>query len=427
MFSKLLFKIGQQYRNPSLQQWLFFLKTSEKWTLGELEAYQLKKMQEIIAVAYAESTYYKKSFDSAGIHPSEIVSLEDFKKIPIITKKELIQHNIEIHTKHTFKKVFHANTSGTSGESLKFRREEKADSFNRAAIFRGYSWFHVHPWERNGYFWGFNFEGISKWKTSILDSLQNRFRLFSYEENVVLSFTKKLSNASYLHGYSSMIYETAKLINSQNLKKPLKLKMVKGTSEKIYEAYQDEVKKAYGVKIISEYGAAETGIIAFECVHGNMHVNMEGVLVEEIENEIVVTNLQMQSFPIIRYRLGDYIKLAPKDKKCACGMQHQIIEEVTGRIGELVYGIQNTYPSLYFYYIFKNLATKHSLFLMYQVIQHEKGSLQFLIEQTLDAAEITLLENEITNYFKNDIIFEIQHSQMIVEKDRKLKSFVSNI
>ena len=42
------------------------------------------------------------------------------------------------------------------------------------------------------------------------------------------------------------------------------IKMVKGTSEKIYESYQEEIQKAYGCRIISEYGATESGIIAFE-------------------------------------------------------------------------------------------------------------------------------------------------------------------
>ncbi|MFK5957308.1 MAG: phenylacetate--CoA ligase family protein, partial [Lutibacter sp.] len=261
----------------------------------------------------------------------------------------------------------------------------------------------------------------------ILDKLQNRFRLFSYEHNSVKYFIKKLSKATYLHGYSSMIYETAKLINEQNLKKPFNLKMVKGTSEKIIEAYQSEVKKAYGVTMISEYGAAETGIIAFECPSGNMHINMEGVIVEDIDNEIVVTNLQMKSFPIIRYKLGDYIKLAPKTKVCECGMQHQILEEVTGRIGNTVYGINYKYPSLYFYYIFKNLVTKQDLKLNYQVVQNEKGELVFLIEQLINNTELEFLKKEIRVYFKNDIIVTIKIGQKINSEKQKLKSFISNI
>ena len=424
---KEIFKIGQRLRNPSLTTWFHFLKASEKWSLDSLEAYQLKKLQELVALAYANSPYYKNIFDILGLKPADIQSLSDLTKLPVTTKSDLLIYNKEIHTNLAFNKLFQANTSGTSGESLKFYREESADSFNRASIYRGYSWYKVKPWERNGYFWGYNFSERTVLKIRLLDSLQNRFRIFNYRKESIDFFIKKLKNAKYLHGYSSMVYETAKMTNKLNLEKPASLKMVKGTSEKIFEAYQEEIQKAFGQRMISEYGAAETGIIAYECPKGKMHLNMEGVIVEEIDHEIVVTNLQMQAFPVIRYQLGDYIRLAPKTATCECGMQHLIIEEVTGRIGQPVYGKYNTYPSLYFYYIFKNLATKQGLLLTYQVVQEEKGKLIFLIEQPLESKQLNCLQNEIAVYFKEDMEFKIDHTQNLTAPNKKLKSFISNI
>ena len=61
-------------------------------------------------------------------------------------------------------------------------------------------------------------------KTLVLDSLQHRFRIFSYQKKAFHHFVKKLETATYIHGYSSMIYQTAKLINEQKLQKPKKLK-----------------------------------------------------------------------------------------------------------------------------------------------------------------------------------------------------------
>ena len=202
--------------------------------------------------------------------------------------------------------------------------------------------------------------------------------------------------------------------------------MVKGTSEKIYESYQEEIKNAFGQKMISEYGAAETGIIAFECTKGNMHINMEGVIVEVENDEIIVTNLQMNSFPIIRYKLGDYVELAPRDKVCKCGLKHLIIEEVTGRIGTIVYGDKFTYPSLYFYYIFKNLAKKN-LLLTYQIIQNKKGHLNFYIEENLTSNQNSLLEKEIERYFKKDMSVIIKSNFEFKISEEKYKSFISNI
>ncbi|ARV05516.1 capsule biosynthesis protein CapK [Polaribacter sp. SA4-10] len=427
MFHKLIYLIGQKYRNPSLGKIYKFLKISENWSLNRLEDYQLKKLKEILKTANSNSPFYKKKFTELNIDINTIKKLSDIKLIPILTKEELITNSTGIHTKIQHKKKFSATTSGTSGQSLKFFREESADSFNRAAIQRGYSWYTINPWDRNGYFWGFDFSFISKIKNNFLDSLQNRFRIFSFEEKSLKRFIKKTQKAKYIHGYSSMIYQAAVVLNKLDLPKPKNIKMVKGTSEKIFDSYQNEIKKAFGVKIVGEYGATESGIIAFECKEGNMHINMEGVLVEEIDNEILVTNLQMTSFPIIRYKLGDYVSLAPRNKKCLCGKAHLIIDEVTGRVGERVYGFKNMYPSLYFYYIFKNLSKNEKLYLNYQVVQDEKGILIFLIEQELAPNNEEKLKSEIDNYFNLDVSYTIKPNSKLITSKGKLKNFISTI
>lgn len=423
MIFKLIYKLGQKIRNPSLNKYYLFLKETENWTLEALETYQLKKINTLLAHATKHSIYYKLNF-----RKNTIISLKELEQYPVLTKEILLKNSKDIHTTKKQKNNIIATTSGTSGTSLKFLRNEEADSFNRASSLRGYSWYNVKPWERNGYFWGLNFSKTEKIKTYILDFLQNRYRIFTYKENDIKKFSKKTLKATYIHGYSSMIYQSALLINKLNLPKPQGLKLVKGTSEKVLDSYQKEIQKAFGIKMVNEYGATETGIIAFECPKGKMHINMEGVYVEEINNEILVTNLQMTSFPIIRYKLGDYIKLAPKDKKCTCGLNHRIIEEVTGRIGGNILGKSESYPNLYIYYIFKNLSKKYQIDLNYQVVQNKKGYLEFLIENQLKNKEQEYLELEIMSYFANDIDYLIKdNASFILSKKGKLKNFISNL
>ena len=429
MLYKLIYKIGQRLRNPSLNEIYNNLKASEKFTLKELEGYQSKKTLELVKFANENSPFYQDLWRKNHVDINNIKSLKDFSQLPIITKRDLLKNRDQITiSQNIFKKTFKVTTSGSTGESLEFYREEFSDSFNRASVLRGYSWFGIQVWNRNGYFWGFNFSNFNRIKSQFLDKLQNRFRLFSYKTDDLQKFLKKLKKAKYLHGYSSMIYQIAKMINQEKIEKPLNLKMIKGTSEKIYQHYQEEVSKAFGLKIISEYGAAETGIIAFECPHGKMHLNMEGVLVEEIDNEIIVTNLQLKNFPIIRYKLGDYIKLAQKETECKCGMKHLILEEVTGRIGNTIYGKKNVYPSLYLYYIFKNLSSKNNILINHQVLQNIKGELIFRISEKLHGKELKLLNQEIRKYFSDDIKFTILESQNIFsDKKEKLKNFISSI
>ncbi|SFU62140.1 phenylacetate-CoA ligase [Pustulibacterium marinum] len=422
--AKFIYELGERLRNPSLRSHYAFLKKSEHWSVSDLEAYQLSKLKELISHCIDTVPYYQNIFIQSGISESSIETLDDLKKIPVLSKNQLLENVSQIHSTKSYPKEFLASTSGTTGDSLKFQREESADSFNRASIMRGYSWYGVKPWDRNGYFWGFNFDWKARLKTKLLDALQNRFRLFSYSPENLKDFSKKLRSATYVHGYSSMIYQTAKLIEERSLEPPKNLKMVKGTSEKIYDSYRDVVKRVFGVPIISEYGATESGIIAFECPHGNMHVNMEGVIVECVDHRILVTNLQLFKFPIIRYELGDYIELATKNETCSCGMKHQILKEVTGRIGETIRGFKSEYPSLYFYYIFKNLASKHDVKLTYYVEQREVGKLDFFIEEKLASSHQNLLKKEISKYFLKDIDYTINRGKKS-SKNGKSKSFKS--
>ena len=105
MWSKLIYKIGERYRNPSIKPWFKFLKQSESWTLQELEDYQLNRLKLVVEKAYSESRFYKALFDKNKIHPSQIKSLNDLKKIPIIDKTTIINNTKHIHTNLTQVKV----------------------------------------------------------------------------------------------------------------------------------------------------------------------------------------------------------------------------------------------------------------------------------------------------------------------------------
>lgn len=424
MINKMIFKLGCRIRNDMISKKFKELKRTEKMSIEELEKIQLEKLKSLLEFASKNSTYYKKKFEEENFKVENIITLNDLPKVPLLEKNELKKYSKDIQIKKGFKKLFFSETSGSTGEPLVFYRNDEWDAGHRAAIYRGYSWYNVYPWERNGYLWGYNISKLKSLKVKLLDFLQNRTRIFSYSKKNIKKFAKTTLKMKYIEGYSSVIYEISKEINQKNLRVNKNIKMIKGTSEKIYESYQIEVEKAFGKKMISEYGAAEAGIIAFECPYGNMHITMENIIVEEIDGEIVVTNLLSKSFPIIRYKLGDSIILN-KNIKCKCGMNHYVIQDVLGRVGQKVVGFNEIYPSLTFYYIFKNLAVDCKIILNYQVEQRVKGELKFYIEQKLDKREKEKLEKEIKKYFGNDIKFTVEDEVDIKSRDKKQKDFIS--
>ena len=426
MINEFIYRAGILAHNHKINDTYAFLKQSEKWDLNALEEYQFKKLTDLLHHAYKYSSYYRDKFDAAKVRLGDIRTLDDIRRIPATTKDELLKNVGGIQIRNGSERLYYSETSGSSGTPLVFYKNQDWDAWHRASVYRGYSWYGVEPWERNGYLWGYNIALKRRLKIRLLDALQNRFRLFSYKDDEIDAFVHKMRDAAFLSGYSSMVYEIAKRINERGLNKKFNLKMVKGTSEKIYDSYRVEVERAFNRKLTSEYGAAEAGIIAFECPMGNMHMNMETVIVEEEDHEIIVTNLVSRSFPIIRYKLGDYVEL-DLDTRCPCGMAHRIVKEVTGRVGKVIYGKKEKYPSLTLYYVFKNLAMEHQLVLNYKATQSVKGQLHVGIENELKIGEKDLLIQEFEKYFKDDISLDIDDQANFRTFSYKKVDFVSKI
>jgi phenylacetate-CoA ligase len=416
-----------QWRNPKILTHLRFLEQSQHWSRDELANRQLVLLKELVAIAYHRAPHYREKLDEAGVGPQAIRHLDDIGKLPILEKQELLQavDRIQIRDRAA-RKLFYSETSGSTGTPLVFYRDDDWDAWHNASVMRGYSWYGVHPSDRNGYLWGFNYSAAKRLKTNALDALQNRFRMFSYDDREIERFVRQLRRAKYLGGYSSMIYEVAKAINRNPRIEPLtNLQMIRGTSEKIFENYQAEAMQAFGRRIISEYGAAESGIIAFECPHGSMHVNLETCIVETVDQQILVTNLVSRSFPIIRYRLGDLVDY-DGSSGCACGMAHPIIREVTGRIGQVIRGKTSSFPSLTLYYVFKNLAQR-SIVLNYMATQDRAGKMELKIEQPIDPRERSCLEHELQKYFGHELEIDIADGVSLRSRNRKRRDFVSSI
>jgi phenylacetate-CoA ligase len=67
----------------------FPLEPIEKASVDELRALQLKRLQSTLQHAYANSPVYRRKFDDAGVHPSQVRTLADLAKFPFTTKADL--------------------------------------------------------------------------------------------------------------------------------------------------------------------------------------------------------------------------------------------------------------------------------------------------------------------------------------------------
>jgi phenylacetate-CoA ligase len=86
----------------------------------------LPRLQAQLAYAYEESPFYRRKWDAAGVRPEDIRSLEDFEKMPCVTKEELRRDQSEYPpfgsnlcvTPRELARV--QGTSGTTGKPTAF-------------------------------------------------------------------------------------------------------------------------------------------------------------------------------------------------------------------------------------------------------------------------------------------------------------------
>ena len=113
------------YVPPSESRYWF--PRRETMPAGEREAAILERLQAVCDYAYARAPFYRRKWDEAGFHPSQLKSLEDFEdKVPVIQKKDLREAQTRVPPFGDYLcvpegDVFHVHgTSGTTGRPTAF-------------------------------------------------------------------------------------------------------------------------------------------------------------------------------------------------------------------------------------------------------------------------------------------------------------------
>lgn len=127
--------------------------------------------------------------------------------------------------------------------------------------------------------------------------------------------------------------------------KPPSLEEITFISEPLAPALEARLNTEWRIRVSEIYSANEMGTIAFRCAkYGNLHVQSEAMLVEIVDEagnpcgsgeagQVVVTPLHNLATPLIRYEIGDY---ATMGEPCACGRGLPVIQQVLGRVRNLV-------------------------------------------------------------------------------------------
>lgn len=298
----------------------------------EVQKYQLSKIVQLIDYAYKHCSAYHRSMQDNGLLPGDIRRLADLKKLPVLTKKDIIEKgNGYVSDKHF--RLIKQCSSGTSGKSIVFYNDKLF--YRRMYMFqlRSLMWTGVKPGHKGLWLWRGEQE-INKYKHPVEKMkwwAKRRVlvgaRLFSEGSMQRISISIKKHKPDFLVGYCSLLRAFSEWVLEKGINIP-KLKAVISTGETLRGQDSSIIQKAFSARVFNDYGSREFHHIGFSCSLGHLHIledvnYLEFHPVSDNIYRVIGTALHNYSMPLIRYDLGDFVV---REKSPGCNIGFRIIK-----------------------------------------------------------------------------------------------------
>ncbi len=370
----------------------------DKWSRQEIEAYQKNKFN--ILKGYAcKSEIYKNCKEW------------DFKDFPKYSKDDYKLNHEKFRT--NFRKPYRIeSTSGSTGVPRKIVVSKEMIQAKRVSHLKMLKWFGVKREDFELYIGGMT----KNLKMKIYYKLKNKYFLSSYNINreKALEYIKILNKKKprILFSYPYALNMVLNYIDDPDIKlhQP---KVIYTGAENLYPDIEKQIRKHFPESaLVNEYWSTE-GNIGVACPEGNMHVDEDTVIVE-VDNtdnngvgDLLITNLYSYDSPIIRYRIGDRIKLS--DKFCKCGRKTKIIEKIEGR--DIDYFMLKDGRKIAFTENSIQIAGFCDNILAYQVI-HKKLTDEVLFKYIIKDKSKPVMKESISNYFLENLKLNISFQEV---------------
>ena len=317
----------------------------------ELENFQWNKLRKILINAQRDVPYYRSLFKNHGVRAEKIQAPDDLKKIPVLLKRDIRKHPNElISGKFKKRDLKKTSTSGSTGQNIFFYQDKQCRANFLGNILRNQRWIGVDVGEAEVMIWGsaFDLKAADKLSGKIKSYFANMHYISAYGLNNAsiephIDYLRKI-NPPLITGYASALYVFANYLLENGIQ-DIRPRGVISSAEMLYDPQRERIEKAFGCKVFNRYGSREFATIAHECECGNSHITMERVYVEVaseedrrwgvVPGELIVTDLDNNGMPMIRYNIGDMGVLEDANS-CRCGRGLCLLKEVTGRTFDVI-------------------------------------------------------------------------------------------
>ena len=315
----------------------------------QLEQLQVKKLKKTIEIAL-KSDLYGKRLGELGLTPDDFNSVSDIRKIPFTTKADLrdnypfglvggnMDNAVRIHS-----------SSGTTGHpTVVAYSQHDIDSWanmvardmymvgcRNSDFFQNSSGYGMFT---GGL--GFQYGAGRLGATTIPAAAGNSKRQIMFIKDF---------GTTCLHAIPSYAIRLAEVFRDEGVDpKSTKLRTLFIGAEPHTDEQRRRIERLLGVKAYNSFGMTEMNGpgVAFECKYQNgMHIWEDNYIVEIVDpdtlepvpdgqmGEMVLTTLDRDMMPILRYRTRDLTRIITGE--CPCGRTHRRIDRIKGRTDDM--------------------------------------------------------------------------------------------
>lgn len=327
-------------RSGSYRSWYEMCESMSSCGVDDWGRYQERQLKEFLSYAVERSPYYA---DCNPVH-----GLQGF---PILEKKNVITEFERIRTIPDSKGLI-SYTGGTTGASMKviYTVSDMQQRFATLDWFRALSGWKLG--RRTAWFSGKGIVRDSDISRGICyrDDWLTRTRFFStfhvHERNFDV-YWKALVDFSpeYIVGFPSSIAEILTIARERGLVYPHRVIAVFPTAETVIPRFRELFRDVLGADTKDQYASSEGAPFIVECSAGRLHMLPYTGVVEVVddqglparEGEMLVTSFHTHGTPLIRYRIGDRVSLAPEGDFCSCGWTFPLVDRIEGRNADFVW------------------------------------------------------------------------------------------
>ncbi|MCD4675096.1 MAG: hypothetical protein K8S18_03760 [Desulfobacula sp.] len=391
--------------------------TKQYLPTDKLKEIQANRLKEMLLYSYNNVPYYTHVLEEVKVVVDGNIKLDNFSKIPILTKDIIREHFDDLKCKDLDKRKWYLNTSGGStGEPVKFIQDDVSwDSV------MGCSWFFStfagkYPGDKEIKLWGSErdiLKGSIGINAKLKNMVFNRILLNSFKmsEDDMMQYVDVINKNKpiLIEAYVQSIYELSKFIKKNNLK----VHSPKGVITSAGTLYPDQkklIEDVFNITVYNRYGSREVGGMACSCekdegLHLNIFDHYIEILNDDLEpckpgevGQVYVTTLNNYVMPLIRYQIGD-MAVPAENEQCSCGRGLPLIKKIEGRVicvfktkeGKIV-------PGEFFIHFIGVVFNKGSIS-KFQVIQEDYDSIKIKVVVS-DKLGFDNIKNKIINSIK---------------------------